>query len=173
MELLSRLDLHDLSPARLWAALDPADREEAARCLYRPGGEQVAARREADRAIAAALNFREVAVRKLPAERRIGYLLRAVHADDALASTLLTTLHLEERVPLLEAFLDHLGIPQSDGLIDEDHEVEPPSAERLRGAVAHLREGFPAERVELYLASLLAMDPETWGALADVVSGDD
>ena len=32
-----------------------------------------------------------------------------------------------------------------------------------------VRERFPAEEVDLYLLSLLAMDPETWGELADLL----
>lgn len=168
MSLFDRIDPHDVDPAGLWAALDADVREEAVRAVYRGSRDQGQARREADRAIAAALNFREVAVRKLPTERRIGYVLRSVRPDDQLASTLLMGLHLEERTALLSAFLDALGIEHEDGLIGDD-EGAPPTPAALAEAVAAVSASFPADQVEVYLASLIAMDPETWGGLADAV----
>jgi len=66
-------------------------------------------------------------------------------------------------------FLDRLGIPQEDGMIDPDHDVESPAPERLREAVAELRGEFPRPEVDLYLASLLAMEPDTWGGLVELL----
>jgi hypothetical protein len=169
MPLRLDLPLKGLSPAGLWSRLDDATRRDAAHSLYRGEWDDPAGRHEADAAIAAAVRFRPVAVRKLPLEKRIGYLLRAVRPDDSLATSLLLALHLGLRRPLLESFLDRLGIPQESGMIDPDHDVEPPARERLREAVAGLREEFPAPQVDLYLASLLAMEPETWGGLAELL----
>ena len=39
------------------------------------------------------------------------------------------------------------------------------AADRLAPAVNALHERFDAPDVDLYLASLLALDPETWGGL--------
>jgi hypothetical protein len=156
------------SPAALWGSLDPSIREQAARSVY--SGETVppTGRAEADAAIAAAIRFRPNAVRRLPVERRIGYLLKAVRVDDGLASTLLLALHLDRRVELLETFLARLGIPNEGGLIDDAYELTPPEPAALAPAVAELRERFAADEVELYLASLRAIDPETWAGLAEV-----
>lgn len=171
MPLPQDLPLDGLSPAKLWSALDETTRREAAHSLYRGSWDDPAGRHEADSAIAAALRFRPVAVRKLPLERRIDYLLRVVRPDDTLATSLLTALHLDRRRPLLQFFLDRLGIPQEDGMIDPDHDLEPPAPDRLADAVAGLRAEHPGPEADLYLISLLVLDPETWGGLADVLRG--
>jgi hypothetical protein len=171
MPLVRDLSLNELSPAKLWSSLDDATRRDAVHSLYRGTWDDPAGRREADRAIAGAVRFRPAAVRKLPLEKRIDYLLRAVRPDDSLATTLLLALHLDRRRPLLERFLGQLGIPQEAGMIDPDHEVEPPAEAPLREAVEGIREEFPASEVDLYLASLLAMEPETWAGLAGLLGG--
>ena len=134
MSLLNRLDLDELSPADLWSQLDDATREEAVRSVYNdgPGGGKL----EADMAIAKALRFRPDAVKQLPLDRRVNYLLKAVHIDDSLASTILLALHLDGRTEILQRFLDELGIPQNGGLIDEDYDLQPPDAQALARASA-------------------------------------
>lgn len=168
MSLLARLDLDDLSPSGLWSALDDATREEAVRSVYNdgPGGGKL----EADMAIARALRFRPDAVKQLPLERRVGYLLKAVHVDDGLASTILLALHLDGRAEILEAFLDELEIPQQGGLIAEDYEPQPPDRDKLARAVDTVYERFDAPQTDLYLAALIALDPATWGTLRDVIA---
>jgi len=171
VSLLSKLDPATVCPAELWQQLDEPTRRLAIMSLYRgtrvdPGG-----RREADRAIAAAVRFREAAVRELPLDRRIGYLLGSVRPDDSLATSFLLALHLEQRAEMLEAFLDELGIPQQSGLIDEAYELAPPEPQRLKQAVDLLRERFGRADVEVYLACLLAMDPEVWGGVVEALAG--
>ena len=133
MTLLSKVNLDELSPAELWPLLDDPTRRLAADSLYRGAGADVSGRREADRAIASAVRFRESAVRQLPVERRVQYLLDAVQPDDSLASSLLISLHLAHHSEMLGAFLDRLGIPQQGGLIDESHTLSSPEPERQIG----------------------------------------
>jgi hypothetical protein len=170
MTLPADLALDGLTPSKLWAALDDETRDQAAQSLYRGNWDDPAGRQEADAAIAAAIRFRPMAVRKLPVDKRVGYLRRTVRPDDALASSLLLALHLDRRSALLESFLDRLGIPQEGGMIDPDHDVEPVAADALRDAVAHVRAEFDAAQVEVYLASLVAMEPEVWGGLVGVLN---
>ena len=162
MSLLQNLPLDKLTPARLWPALDEPVRRLAARAMY---GDDPELRGQADQALADALRFRPAGVRKLPVDKRVDYFVRRVHPDNTLASTLLTTLHLAHRQALLGAFLDALEIPNDDGLIPPDHEPEPVAADRLAPAVDALRERFDAPDVDLYLATLLALDPQVWGGL--------
>ena len=169
MALLSKLDLEELAPGELWPLLDDQTRRQAAHSLYKGTGADVSGRREADRAVASAIRFREAAVRELPVDRRIQYLLDSVRPDDSLASSLLLSLHLEHRSAMLEVFLDQLGIPQQSGLIDPSHTLRPPDPLRLTRAVRALFERFAEADVELYMASLLAMDPETWGGVRDII----
>lgn len=167
MSVLGKIDLERLSPSRLWSAVDPEVREAAARAGLTSEDEQVQA--EAHLSLAMQLRFRPASIKTLPIDKRVRYLARQVRPDDSLASSLLLALHLGDRRALLGTFLDCLEIPHEDGLIDGDHDVEPPSEEALAGAAAALFEAHDDAHVELYLAALLALDPETWGGLRPVL----
>lgn len=170
MHLLHDLPLDELTPARLWTTLDPPTRALAARALF--DGDR-AARDQANHAVAVALRFRDAGVRKLSVDRRVDYLTRVVRPDDALASSLLMALHLGCRQELLVSFLDVLQIPHENGLIAEDYELGPIDAATLAPAVGRLREHFDAAEVETYLASLLALDPDVWGGLGELLREDE
>ena len=169
MSLLQNLSFDNLTPARLWSALDAPARRAAVHAMYDDDPEL---RVQADQALAEALRFRPAAVRKLTVDKRVDYFVRRVRPDNTLASTLLTTLHLAHRRALLSAFLDALEVPNDDGLIPPDHEPEPVAADRLAPAVDALRGRFEAPDVDLYLASLLALDPDTWGGLKPLLEPD-
>ncbi|HEX5043333.1 MAG TPA: hypothetical protein VFV75_10535 [Candidatus Polarisedimenticolaceae bacterium] len=163
------LDFQGLTPARLWRSLAAEERMLGARAFFAHAWADGSARREGELAIARALRFREDAVRKLPLDKRAGYLAKAVQPADSLAGSLLLALHLEERRALLAAFLDALGIPHENGMIAEDHDVQPPGEGALARAAEALGSRFPAREVDVYLASLLALDPETWNGVGDVL----
>lgn len=166
---LAAASLDGLSPARLWNRLLPGTRLLAARSLYAHPWGQNPAKREADIAIALALRFREQAVRQLPTDKRAHYLARTVQPSESLASSLLLALHLEQRGPMLREFLSSLEIPNEDGVIAEDHELEAPADEKLVAAAARISDKFPVEEVEVYLLTLLALDPDTWGGLESIL----
>lgn len=166
---LRQVPVDGLTPARLWAFLDPAARAQAAQALYAHDWGDAPTRREADVAVASSLRAREIAVRKMPVERRADYLARVVRPTDSLASSLLLALHLEHRRPMLAAFLDALGVPHRDGLISEEARIEHLDATSVATAARGLADRFPAEQVETYLATLLAMDRDVWGSLEGVL----
>jgi hypothetical protein len=169
MSLASRMDLSQCAPSQLWASLEPEVRLAAARSLYSHDWGEAPTRREADFAIMQGMRFRESAVRQLPVDRRAQYVARSIRPTDSLAGSMLLALHLEQRRAMLSAFLDALKIPHADGLIDEDHDMKPPSAASLAKAVKSLSEQFPADEVELYLATLYVLDRVTWAGLAPLL----
>jgi hypothetical protein len=168
MTLLRSIPLDKLTPARLWAEVDSDTRQLAASCLYRPEWDDTGAKAEADAAIASALRFRPTAVRRLPFDKRVGYLARAVRPTETLAAALLRALHLTERSAMLETFLDKIGIAQAGGVIETEDDVDAPDAASIREAATTLRESYPQADVDLYLASLLAMDPDFWNGIAEL-----
>ncbi len=170
---LGSLPLEPLTPTALWAALDSETRALAARALYEPRADDRAAAAEGDAAIARALRFRVVAVRRLPLEKRADYLVRVVRPDDSLASALLRALHLAYRRELLGAFLDRLGIPHDEGVIDSGHDfaARRPDAAALAAALESLDSAFARAEVDLYATTLLALDPDSWAALGGVLRG--
>lgn len=168
MDWIRTLDLQSLSPSTLWSVLPEPVREEAARCAYHENAPE--SRKEVDQAVAAAIRFRPSAVRQLPVDRRVGYLLSAVHPGDSLALTLLIALHLHGRSQLLTTFLDDLEIEHERGAIREGFDLQPPKADRLRKAIESLLAAHPPDQVEVYLASLCVMDPDTWGGISAIVA---
>ena len=169
MSLLERVPIDRLSPLRLWTALDPETRLAAARSLYAHDWGQSPTRREADLTIAMAMRFRDTMVRQLPVDKRAAYLAKVGAPTENLASSLLLALHLEQRRPILASFLDALGVPHHDGLISEEHEMKAPEAKVLKAAVAKIGASFDAAEVDLYLATLLALDPDTWSGLSELL----
>lgn len=169
MSLFERIPTDRLSPLRLWSALDAETRLAAARSLYAHDWGESPTRREADLTIATVMRFRDAMVRQLPVDRRAAYLAKIGSPTENLASSLLLALHLEQRRPILGAFLDAIGVPHKDGLIAEDHEMKAPAAKVLKAAVAKIGAAFDAADVDLYLATLLALDPDTWGGLSELV----
>jgi hypothetical protein len=90
--------------------------------------------------------------------------------SDLLASRLLVSYHLTQQRPMMGRFLDLLGIAHDNGLIVEE-EVKRPDKDRLAEAARSLGAEFPAPDVELYFATLAGQDPDTWGDLAEQISG--
>jgi hypothetical protein len=150
-------------PAQLWKRMNDEQRRRAAEAFWADQdspGEQA----EVLALIARKLNFRLKSARALPNDRKSRHLISMGNVSDAIASRLLVTYHLAHERTMMGAFLDLLGIAHENGLIADD--VTPkPDPERLRAAVAKLRESFPVENVDLYFATLAMQDPETWGAL--------
>ena len=169
MSLASRIDLTQCAPAQLWASLEPEVRLAAARALYSHDWGEAPTRREADFAIIQGMRFRESAVRQLSVDKRASYIARSIRPTDSLAGSMLLALHLEKRRAMLSAFLDALKIPHDNGLIAEDHDMKPPTAATLEKAAKALRDRFPVDEVELYLATLYVLDRVTWAGLEPIL----
>jgi hypothetical protein len=169
MSLASRIDLTQCAPAQLWASLEPEVRLAAARALYSHDWGEAPTRREADFAIIQGMRFRESAVRQLSVDKRASYVARSIRPTDSLAGSMLLALHLEKRRAMLSAFLDALKIPHDNGLIAEDHDMKPPTAATLEKAAKALRDRFPVDEVELYLATLYVLDRVTWAGLEPIL----
>ena len=165
MPLLQNLNPDTLTPARLWLALDKPTRVLAAKALY----EDSSLRDQAHQAIATAIKFRVAGVRKLSVDKRIDYLARVARPDEGLASSLLIALHLGHRRAMLGSFLDELGIPHEDGLNTSEEELGAVPSDKLGPAVTALRERFDNDDVDLYLVSLVVLDPDVWSGLTEIL----
>ena len=161
-----------LRPSRLWKDL-PSDKRLAAATAFWADEDEASqvAQIEAVGAIARRLNFRTKSVMALPADRRAKHLASMADVSDAIASRALVAYHFAGERPLMGAFLDALGISHDQGLITAE-EVAAPDAAAVSKAVAAVREGFPPEAVDLYLRTLIALDPETWAALDQLLTAN-
>ncbi|HWA16102.1 MAG TPA: hypothetical protein VG817_06710, partial [Gemmatimonadales bacterium] len=113
--------------------------------------------------------FRPQAIKKLTNKELISAIAGSTQLTQDMIRSALISLHLPARAAMLGAFMDSLGIPHEDGLIAEGATVKLPGADKLATAVIGLAKQFPPRDVGIYLLSLVAMDPETWSPLADVL----
>lgn len=162
--------MEQFRPSKLWKQMSAERRVEAARAFWEDeqSGEQ---QMEAVIAIAQHLKFRPKSAAALSLEKRTRYLATLPVVSELVASRLLVAYHLATKRPMMGRFLDALGIAHQDGLITEE-EVPRPDRARLREAAEALRKEYPEPDVELYFATLVGQDPDTWAELQDVVSAD-
>ena len=153
---------------QVWNAMAREDRESAARALWQDEQVDRAARARALVPWLAARGLRLQYVEKLSRARRAG-LMAAGGVPEETAQQLVISFHLVHRRELLSSFLDTLGIPHRDGLIDGEAELEPPDRDAVARAVAAVRDANPPEHVELYLRTLTATDAHVWAAVAEQI----
>jgi hypothetical protein len=155
----------DMTPTagRLWKRMTFEQRHRAARAFWRD--EAVAAdQAQAVQLIAKHVKFRPKTIAALDAEGKARHLASVPTLPDDIAIRLLVLYHLAEHRAMMATFLDALGIPHDNGLIQEGSDVTPDPA-KLAPAVATLANAYPAADVSIYLNTLLCHDPQTWGAL--------
>jgi hypothetical protein len=152
--------------SRLWKHLSPDERLAATKAFFgEPPPEMVGM---ALGAIVRARHMRPQAARALAPDAQARILATVLDPGETLAASLLVSLHLAERRPLLGAFLDALGLPHENGVLKEEGEGAPLDEGQLRNALAALA-AFPPSEVETYLNTLWLQDPERWEALTKVI----
>jgi hypothetical protein len=158
-------------PSRLWRDMPGDKRVSAALAFWRDTDSPDIAVQHAEAIglLARRLNFRVRSLQTLPAERRARHLGQMADVSDAIATRALIAYHFETQRPLMAAFLDAAGIEHDNGLITAE-QVSPPGADVLAKAATTVRASFPAEDVALYLRTLLALDGDTWEALAPALA---
>jgi hypothetical protein len=155
-----------IRPSKLWKDLSP-DRRVALATAFWQDDQGPDQHIEAIVMLARRLNFRTKSVQALPIDRRAKHLAQLKDVSDALATRALIAYHFQSQRPMMAAFLDAVGIAHEDGLITAD-EIKPPDRAALVNGVERIRTEFPAEQVDLYIRTLSAIDPDTWGALETV-----
>jgi hypothetical protein len=154
---------------RVWRRLSREDRHAAAAFFWKEPPQEILA--SALAAIVSARRLRPQVARTLPEEARAQALGAILEPGEPLAAGLLVALHLGARRSLLAAFLDALGLPHENGLIQE--EAEGPSLPEpvIQAAARSLLGRFPRDHVEAYLNTLWLQDPERWEALPRALEG--
>jgi hypothetical protein len=159
-------DLSNFRPSKLWRRM-PMERRIEAAGLFWEDEHSADQQMEAIASIATHMKFRPRSVVGLDPAKRAKYLAQLPTVTDAIAARALVNYHLERQRPMMGAFLDLLGIPHDNGLINEEH-IAKPDPEKVKQAAKDLAATYPPEDVALYLATLVSQDPETWESLVDV-----
>jgi hypothetical protein len=159
-------DLSNFRPSKLWRRM-PMERRIDAAGLFWEDEHSADQQMEAIASIATHMKFRPRSVVGLDPAKRAKYLAQLPTVTDAIAARALVNYHLERQRPMMGAFLDLLGIPHDNGLINEEH-IAKPDPEKVKQAAKDLAAAYPPDDVALYLATLVSQDPETWESLVDV-----
>ena len=160
-------DLSNYRPSKLFRRM-PLERRIEAADLFWNDEHSAEQQMEAVSSIATHMKFRPRSILSLAPEKRAKYLAQLPNVSDAIAARALVNYHLERQRPMMGTFLDLIGIAHENGLISEEN-LPKPDAGKVKQAAQDLATKFPADDVELYLATLVSQDPETWDAL---IQGD-
>ncbi|MFL6531659.1 MAG: hypothetical protein ACJ8HU_09440 [Chthoniobacterales bacterium] len=119
-------------------------------------------------------NLRPVFVERKPPNERHPWMKQALARpiSDTLATHLLQAWLLGAKKPMLNDFLDGLGIAhEEDGTVEELGECPP--KEKLAGAIDHLLGKYPPEQVAIYLHAFRDMDSSVqWPPLNEILAED-
>lgn len=139
---------------RLWDSLTEKEHDEALAAFWScDDSDTKTTRKRLIKPLAEALRFRVVFIERAPLEKKVAFHKRVssqkpfcYHRDDYVRSWLV-----ENRRPLLKAFLDGCSIANDNGFATED---EPPSLEQFEAGLAAINGHFPARDIQLYVLYL-------------------
>ncbi len=147
-------------PYAVWDLMTEEEQREAAMALWANADRD--SRTALELALAKDLKFRPQSVRKLPAERVAGRLARLVEdVPQEVAFQFLFHLHMSHRRPLLAEFLDAVGLPHEDGVLDLPEDADVPDEQAVGKAADDLVAAHQHEAL-VYLATLRVADKDFW-----------
>lgn len=147
---------------RLWKALSPQDRADAAHGVV--DDQTPLVRHTIAAVIAQARNMRPQSALKLPKEAQARILATVRDPGEMLAASLLVALHLGSRREMLCRFLDAASLPHENGILAEKAPTDV-SKEAMDRAVASLAQE-PRAKATCYINTLILQDPERWAGLS-------
>ncbi|NOZ93897.1 MAG: hypothetical protein GXP47_04020 [Acidobacteria bacterium] len=163
--------VEDRGPYAVWELMTDEERRAAAAAAW--VGAEGEGKTLLQMTMAKELKFRPQTVRRLPADKVAGRLAHIAKnlPEDALFQ-LLFHFHLAERRKLLGEFLDAVGLPHEEGILDLPEDAEPPEASKVKEAAEVLVKAHGRDAV-IYLATLAVADGAFWGGVDEVLAGFD
>ncbi len=142
---------------------DPDQRRRILTAFWKHGDDS--AKMLAAAQLARAMNFRDETIRKMAPEKKAELLASRIGAAEfeAAFDTALMLYHTHDQSKLLAAFLDQWGVPHVNGSIEID-DYTPPTADAVRAAATRLDSDFPAQDINVYLASAGLLMGGQWQA---------
>jgi hypothetical protein len=158
-------------PLAVWDLMSDDDKKAAASALWTNADRD--SRMAIETALAGAMKFRPQSVRKLSADRVAPRLVRL--ADELPESVLfqyLFHLHMSDRRELMVSYLDAVGLPHNDGVLDLPEDAEAPTGDAAAGPARDLIEANGRDGL-VYLATLVVADADFWAGLEPVLDDYD
>lgn len=147
-------------PYAVWDLMTEDEQRQAATALWDNADRD--SRTALETALAKDLKFRAQSVRHLSSDRVAGRLMRLVDTvPQEAAFQFLFHLHMSHRRPLLAEFLDAVGLPHEDGVLDLPEDAEAPDEAVVTKAANDLVAAHQHEAL-VYLATLRVADAEFW-----------
>jgi hypothetical protein len=154
-------------PLAVWDLMDEDEKKTAAAALWANGDRD--SRMVIEMALAKEMKFRPQSVRKLSVERVAPRLARLAGdmPQDALFQYLFH-FHMAEKRELMVEYLDAVGLPHKEGVLDLPEDAEAPTAEAAEGPARDLvaKHGHPAL---VYLGTLAVADSDFWAGMLGVL----
>jgi hypothetical protein len=119
-------------------------------------------------AIAKAKSVREISVRRAPLERLVNWTAATLTLPDQIVNNLLQDYLLHEHRAVIVSYLDSLGMPHSDGIIEEGFDLASLPKERVQDAARTLLASTDRTGAELYL-KYLAVQGGPWSVIEEVL----
>jgi hypothetical protein len=106
-------------------------------------------------ALSKAKSVREISVRRAPLERLVNWTAATLTLPEQIVNELLQDYLLHEHRAVIVSYLDLLGIPHSDGMIEENFDLASLPKERVKDAARTLLTSADRPAAELYLKYLV------------------
>jgi len=164
--LLERLKTS--GPYAIWDLMEDDEKRSAAEALWKDADRDV--RSAIEISLAKEMKFRTNSLRKVPVSKLISrLLLMAPKMPESMLFQFLFYLHMSERRPLMIEFLDAVGLPHEEGVLDLPDDADPPNSTKVEEAARALLKAHEHEAL-IYLSTLIVADPLLWKALEPVIS---
>ncbi len=159
--------IEDRGAYAVWDLLNDDEKKAAAAATWKNADHE--SRRALEIALAKELKFRPKSVGHLPAGKVAGRLVHlAKNLPDTAIFEFLFHLHLDDRKALLVEFLDDVGLPNEDGVLDLPDDAKPPEADTVSAAAQRLVAAHGHEAI-VYLGTLKIADKDFWAGVQPVL----
>jgi hypothetical protein len=166
-----RQAVEDRGGLAVWDLMTDDEKKAAAVALWENADRE--SRMAVEMLVAKEMKFRPQSVRKLSAEQVAPRLARmAAELPETVFFQFLFHLHMAERRPLMVAYLDAVGLPHQDGVLDLAEDDEAPTEEAAAGPSRELIAEHGREAL-VYLATLGVADPDFWAGMLPVLEDYD
>jgi len=156
-------------PYAVWDLMDEDEQREAATALWDNADRE--SRAVIELTLAKDLKFRTQSVRRLPADRVVGRLMRlAEQVPENVLFQFLFHLHMVGRRPLLIEFLDAVGLPHSEGVLELEDDTPNPDPAAVEKAATDLLQAHGHQAL-VYLGTLKVADGDFWSGIDGVLDG--
>jgi hypothetical protein len=164
-----RQAVEDRGPLAVWDLMTDDEKRLAAEALWANADRD--SRAVIEMALAKEMKFRPQSVRRLSAEQVGSRLQRlAEELPEGALFQFLFHLHMAERRALMVEYLDAVGLPHNDGVLDLPEDAEAPTEEAAAGPARELAAKHGHEAL-VYLATLAVADAAFWEGMLPALEG--